>query len=397
MQRKKDFEAMDPRAGQTASAAAQVLRSRSGNPSSIPLRELQPNPDNPRYDYDDPETQDLAETLRTVGQLQAATVIPRENYLAAYPDQHADVGPEPWVVIIGNRRLAASRLAGRSSLDVRVNRELTTSDAIEDLVLVENLQRKDLPPLLEAARLQRRLERPGQSTRTVGQAIGKSHTYVAQRVSLLKLITPLQDLLRTGALDIKTARQLGARCSEEEQRAVLEAGEPYRLPPAPAAKAGTALPADGNLVSGSGVSTSPSATQGTDADIAPAANGQPVPAVNPVSTEAPIDARHEGDAAEEKQAEADADSSFVTPTGSTVGVADGVVTESGQVPVHGAATPAADDVVASGLTSVAGSLHRALVELDRVLPLVPQERQQTIADVRSTVERAVGELGAISK
>ena len=69
---KKDFAAMDARGGQTTTAAAQALRNRSGNPSSIPLGDLQHNPDNPRDRYDDPETRELAETLRSVGQLQPA-------------------------------------------------------------------------------------------------------------------------------------------------------------------------------------------------------------------------------------------------------------------------------------------------------------------------------------
>ena len=108
---------------------------------------MQPNPHNPRYAGDDPEIQEMAETMRRVGQLQPALVVSVEQYLRAYPDLRGELGPQPWVVIVGNRRLAASRLAGRRSLDVRVDSELETAEDVEDRVLIENIQRKDLPPL----------------------------------------------------------------------------------------------------------------------------------------------------------------------------------------------------------------------------------------------------------
>jgi ParB family chromosome partitioning protein len=193
------------------------------HPTKVRLEEVQPNPLNPRYDYDDPETEELAETISQVGQLQPALVVARTQFLQAYPDQQDKLGPEPWVVLVGNRRLAASRRAGRAALDVRVASELETADEFEDRILIENIQRKDLPPLLEASSLQRRLNRPGATLRSVGAAIGKSHMYVQQRLDLLRMIPEFQELLREGAINIKTGRRLGTR-PEEEQRAILAIG-----------------------------------------------------------------------------------------------------------------------------------------------------------------------------
>jgi ParB family chromosome partitioning protein len=218
------MESRRPAGADTAARAA--LRSRMGHPTSLRLDEVQPNPRNPRYDYDDPETHELATTLAQVGQLQPALVVSRAQYLQAYPDQHDALGPEPWVVIVGNRRLAASRLAGRASLEVRVAADLETEEQFEDRILVENIQRKELPPLLEAAHLQRRLNRPGQTIRSVGEAIGKSHTYVQQRLDLLRMIPEFQQLLRDGEINIKTGRRLGG-LPEDEQRAILAAGPPF--------------------------------------------------------------------------------------------------------------------------------------------------------------------------
>ncbi|HZZ50854.1 MAG TPA: ParB/RepB/Spo0J family partition protein [Pseudonocardia sp.] len=223
---RKDFAAMESRRPSGDNAARAALRSRMANPTSLRLDELQPNPLNPRYAEDDPAVHELAATLDRIGQLQPALVVARDQYLAAYPDQRSTLGPEPWVVVVGNRRLAASRVAGRSSLDVRVADDLATPEDVEDRVLIENIQRKDLPPLLEAEHLQRRLNRPGETYRSVGDAIGKSHTYVQQRVDLLAMIPEFQTLFRAGQINIKVGRRLGG-LSANEQQARFEAGPPY--------------------------------------------------------------------------------------------------------------------------------------------------------------------------
>jgi ParB/RepB/Spo0J family partition protein len=226
---KKDFAAMEARGANGGAAARDALRRRLAHPTNLPLDQLQGNPLNPR-DGDDPEVAELADTLARVGQLQPAIVVSRDDYLARYPQQA--LGPQEWVVIVGNRRLAAARLAGRPSLDVRVAPDLGTVEDLEDLILIENIHRKNLAPLSEAEQLQRRLDRPGQSLRTVAEAIGKSHTYVAQRVGLLALIPDFQDLLRAGKLPIKTARQLGALPTDEQQRR-LAGGPPFLTAPRP--------------------------------------------------------------------------------------------------------------------------------------------------------------------
>ena len=224
----KDFAAMEsgrPVSGDSRTRDA--LRSRmAAPPTRVKLDEVQPNPQNPRYDDEDPEVIELADTLVRVGQLQPALVVSLDEYVTVFPDQQLKLGCEPWVVIVGNRRLAASRVAGRPHLDVRVVRDLVSAEDFEDRILIENLQRTDLPPLLEAEYLKRRLDRPGQSFRTVGAAIGRSHAYVQQRVELLKLIPELQQQLRDGALSIKVGRQLGGLAEEEQQRIAL-AGPPY--------------------------------------------------------------------------------------------------------------------------------------------------------------------------
>ncbi|SRR6266568_3162405 len=209
-----------------------VTDASSAPPTTAPLGELAPNPDNPR-DPQDLDVQELADTLRDHGQLQPATVVARDVFLSHYP-HHADViGDAPWVVINGNRRLAAAHVAGLPTLDISVKNSLGEGDnRIDEAVMIENIHRQALHPLREARFLQRMVSKPGGSLRTVGKRIGKTHVYVQQRISLLKLIPELQQALLDGTLGIKDARPL-AGLDSEAQRTVWEAGAPYMAPAPP--------------------------------------------------------------------------------------------------------------------------------------------------------------------
>ena len=231
MARKKDFGAMERgrAAGTGAERARDALRTRLATPpSKLALDQLQPNPLNPRDPENDTGLEDLAATMRLHGQLQQAQVIAREDFLGAFPDTADRLSEAPWVVFVGNRRLAAARLADLDALDVRAPEGVATPEEIESRVLIENLQRSDLPLLKEAEFLQRQLDRDGQTLRSVGAAIGKSFTYVQQRVGLLKLIPELQEELRQGNLNFKTARTVYA-LSPEEQATVYRSGPPWSV------------------------------------------------------------------------------------------------------------------------------------------------------------------------
>ncbi len=342
---RKDFAAMESERPSGDSAARAALRSRIAQPTSLRLDEVQPNPLNPRYELDDAEVVELADTLRRVGQLQPALVVARDQFLRAYPEQAPRLGPQPWVVIVGNRRLAAARVAGRPALDVRVAADLDTAEDLEDRVLIENIQRKDLPPLLEAAHLQRRLARPGQTIRSVGEAIGKSHTYVQQRLDLLGMLPELQEQFRAGAINIRVGRQLGA-LPPDVQRVVLTAGPPYLPPSRPA----------------------PPATNGT-AEQVPGATADHASAGNPVSS----------------------DRADPTPPSTARKVAAQRPAGSATASRNGTATPqtAAEVDLEATRVAVAEHLDSALARLDRALPAgADGQLGQTLAEVRRYLEQA---------
>ena len=205
-----------------AQASLQATTDPGVSQRRIPLSDLAHNPRNPRYGYDGPAILELADSLREHGQLQPATVVARDVYLAHYPEDADQIGIAAWVVLIGNRRLAAARLAELPHLVASVEDRLGGADPmLAEATLVENIHRQDLPPLLEARELEGLVERHG-SQRTAAKRVAKTQAWVSQRLSLLKLTPDLQEKLRIGEMSVKEARTV-ASAPPEEQAEKLEA------------------------------------------------------------------------------------------------------------------------------------------------------------------------------
>lgn len=191
-------------------------------PTRVSVDTCVARPDNPRPAHLD--VAELAASIRESGQVQPATVASREAYLAHRPD-HADaVGNASWVVLAGNRRLAACREAQVAELLVHVADE-SVANVIE-VGVIENIQREPLTPVREAYELQQLHDRY-RTTRAVGDRIGKSHVYVSQRLSLLELVPQLQAAVDEGTLKVSDAREL-AKIAQPEQMSAYDAGPPYR-------------------------------------------------------------------------------------------------------------------------------------------------------------------------
>lgn len=195
-----------------------------GGPSQrrISLDELAHNPLNPRYGYDDPQTQELATSLKLYGQLQEGAVVARDVYLAHWPQYAEELGSAPWVVMIGNRRLAAARLIGLTHLNFAVRDRLGGADPmLAEIALIENIHRADLPPLLEARELQGLVERHG-SQGKVAERLAKSQGWVSQRLALLKLTPELQEQLRAGELTVREARSIASLPADQQRDRLVE-------------------------------------------------------------------------------------------------------------------------------------------------------------------------------
>ncbi|MET8787974.1 ParB/RepB/Spo0J family partition protein [Streptomyces sp. NPDC004589] len=188
-------------------------------PASVALTLLAHNPFNPREELTDIE--ETAESLRAKGQIQPVTVAHKAAFLEAHPGQEEAIGEAEYVVIDGNRRLAAANLAGLPELRIDVNDDLAVSAAdILESALIANIHRVDVPPMDQAKAIQSLVQVHG-SQGQVAKRLGKTPAWVSQRLALLELTPALQEKVETGELKVEPARRIG-RLPKEEQAAEAE-------------------------------------------------------------------------------------------------------------------------------------------------------------------------------
>ncbi|MFJ5548605.1 ParB/RepB/Spo0J family partition protein [Streptomyces sp. NPDC093225] len=193
---------------------------KDGVPSRLPLREISANPENPREELGD--VRELAESLQTVGQVQAITVASVDAYLRDRPQMEDKLDPEAaYVVVDGHRRLHAAKLAGLHTMKVYVDDALATTDRnLLEAAFVANAQRKDFTDLEAAQALKLLVELHG-SQREAARRVGKSQAYVSQKLSLLGLTPELQADLAAGRRQVNHVRGL-ADLPAEQQRGVAD-------------------------------------------------------------------------------------------------------------------------------------------------------------------------------
>lgn len=185
----------------------------------IPLRTLRPASYNPRRNFDAKGLEELAATIRTHGVMEPLVVRPLGD---------------GYEVVAGERRRRAAKLAGLEIVPVCIKR-LTDAQARE-WQMIENLQREDVHPLEEAQGYQALLDLPEDPTRPkydvagIAQKIGKSASYVYQRLKLCELVPPAQKAFLADQLSAAHA-VLMARLQAKDQAAALEmAAGPHGAP-----------------------------------------------------------------------------------------------------------------------------------------------------------------------
>jgi len=160
----------------------------------LALGVLEPNPYQPRKDFDPRALEALAASIRAQGMLQPIVVRPKPG------------APGRYQIIAGERRYRAAELAGLERVPVLV-REVADGDALV-LALLENLQREDLGPLELAAGLKRMVDDFELTQKELAHALGVSRSRVANSLRLLKLPERVRELLSAGSLSEGHARCL---------------------------------------------------------------------------------------------------------------------------------------------------------------------------------------------
>ena len=158
----------------------------------LPIHKIEPNPGQPRQDFDPEELQELAESIAEHGLIQPLTVRPLDN---GY-----------FQIIAGERRWRASRQAGLNELPCMVI-EADDRKAME-LALIENLQRSDLNPVEESLGYQKLIEEFGLTQEDAAKQVGKSRSAVTNALRLLNLTPGVLEMLRCGKLTAGHARAI---------------------------------------------------------------------------------------------------------------------------------------------------------------------------------------------
>lgn len=177
----------------------------------LPIESIFPNPSQPRRFFSQEGLEELASSIKEHGVLQPLSVRKVEG---------------SYELVSGERRLRAAKLAGLTEVPcilVRVDSEESSL-----LALVENLQRRDLDFVEEAAALARLIRTYGLSQEETARRIGKSQSAVANKLRLLRLSPDVLTLLRERGFTERHARALLRLGNDELQlqaaRAVAEGG-----------------------------------------------------------------------------------------------------------------------------------------------------------------------------
>ena len=170
----------------------------------LPLAEVRPNPYQPRKNFDEKKLAELAESIKENGVLQPIIV-------------RQDQGG--YEIIAGERRFRAAKSLGWEKIPAIVNN--LDDQQTASLALIENLQRENLNPIDEAQAYEQLMQLNDLTQTQLAQDIGKSQSYVANKLRLLKLAEPVQEYLAKGGLSARHGRAI-LGLSEEDQVKLAE-------------------------------------------------------------------------------------------------------------------------------------------------------------------------------
>jgi ParB family transcriptional regulator, chromosome partitioning protein len=158
----------------------------------IPVEHIEPNPKQPRRDFDEQALEELAQSIRLHDIIQPVTV--------------AKLPGNKYRLISGERRWRASKLAGLKDIPAYV-RQANDQELLE-LALLENLQREDLNAMEIALSYKRMMEELSHTQEQVAERMGKDRSTVTNYIRLLKLPPDIQVAVRNGEISMGHARAL---------------------------------------------------------------------------------------------------------------------------------------------------------------------------------------------
>lgn len=190
--------------GKTADADNGVMK--------IKLRDIEPNPEQPRRKFEKEKLEALAQSIKEHGLIQPILVKKQESGM--------------YTIIAGERRWRASKLAGLSEVPC-IEGEYTEQEVME-IALIENLQREDLNPIEESEGYQKLIDAFGLKQEEVADRVGKSRSAVANSLRLNNLCAEIKKMVIDKELSQGHARTLLAVNKKEDQlslaKKIIESG-----------------------------------------------------------------------------------------------------------------------------------------------------------------------------
>ena len=158
---------------------------------TLSINEIEPNPDQPRNQFDEDSLQELADSIQQYGVLQPLLVKKKDGY---------------YEIIAGERRWRAAKIAGVDKVPVIV-RDFDENEIVE-IALIENIKREDLSPIEEALAYQRLMKEHHLKQDQIAEKVSKSRAAITNSLRLLKLDPRVQDMLEEEMISTGHARAL---------------------------------------------------------------------------------------------------------------------------------------------------------------------------------------------
>ena len=164
----------------------------SSSLNEIDLIKIEPNPNQPRIDFEEVALEELAASIRNFGVIQPITLKETDN--------------DKYMIICGERRYRAAIKAGLERIPAYV--KTAADENIMEMALLENVQREDLNAIETALAYQKLLDDSGQTQEQLSERVGKKRTTISNYVRLLKLPAEIQVCIKNRNIDMGHARAL---------------------------------------------------------------------------------------------------------------------------------------------------------------------------------------------
>ena len=182
---------------------------RNKDAAVIPTDKIGPDPEQPREEFDPEDLRQLSESLRTRGQIQPISV-------------HWDEGRGLYVIVCGERRWRAAKMAGMTTMTATVLAKRPEQGERLALQLIENLLRADLKPVEQAKAYRQLMSINGWSAAQLTRELAVTESKVTRALALLELPTGVQDRVEQGILPPATAYEISKVPDRSEQEALAE-------------------------------------------------------------------------------------------------------------------------------------------------------------------------------